>query len=164
MKVHFMLFAIVVLTSSIAFGQGNQGFSNLYAINHNAINQNATGLAANLISSESSIFKPVYEIESFARTKPVYDISILSRNIKPIHYVSQHAFLPARFSYTMAVLRPTFNLSQRDDQLNARFIYSAVITKPISNVSAYSAIKPFYDIGQYSRINPYTLSLMMKPN
>jgi hypothetical protein len=170
-----MLLAAVILTSSLAFAQASQDLSILNATNQNGTNQNATVQAANLIGSESSISKPVYDIESFARKKPtyniesfarikpVYDTSMLSRNIKPLYDVSQRAFLPARFSYTMAVLRPTFNLSQRGGQLSTRFIYNAAITKTISNVSAYSAIKPFYDIGQYSRINPDTISLHEGP-
>ena len=181
-RIHFMLLAAVILTLSLAFAQANQDLSILNTTNQNGTNQNATVLAANLIGSESSISKPVYDIESFARKKPtyniesiarkkptyniesiarikpVYDTSMLSRNIKPLYDVSQRAFLPPRFSYTMAVLRPTFNLSQRGGQLSTRFIYNAAITKTISNVSAYSAIEPFYDIGQYSRINPDTIS------
>jgi hypothetical protein len=161
-----MLLAAVILTLSLAFAQGNQGFSNLNATNQNATSQNATGLAANLIDLESLISKPVYDIElfaskkpvydieSFARIKPVYDTSMLFRTTKPVLDVSQPAFLPARFSYTMVVMRPTFNISQRGGQLNIRFIYNTVITKPIYNMSAYSAMKPFYEIGQFSRINP----------
>jgi hypothetical protein len=154
MKVYFMLLAVVILTLTLAFAQGNQSLSNPIATNQNTTSQNATGLAANPADLESLISKPVYDIESFAKIKPVYDMSMLFRTTKPVFDVNQLAFQPARFSYTMIAMRPTFNISQRGGQLNIRFINNAVIAKPIYNMSAYSAMKPFYEIGQFSRINP----------
>ncbi|MDD1742367.1 MAG: hypothetical protein LUQ47_03440 [Methanotrichaceae archaeon] len=164
MRVYFMVLAAIILTLLLAYAQGNQDLSNLNATNQNATSQNPTGLAANLIGLESLISKPVYDIESFTTKKPLYDTSMLSRTIKPVFDVSQREFLPARFSYTMTVMRPTFNISQRGGQLTARFIYNAGITKPIYDVSAYSAMKPFYEIGQFYRISPFTPFPDMKPN
>jgi hypothetical protein len=165
MRIYFVLIAIAFLTLSLAFAQDNQDFNNLNATNlnvtnlKNATSQNAPGLAANFIGLESSSSKAVYDIGSFARIKPVYDMSLLSRTIKPVFDVSQRAGQPARFSYTMGVIKPTFNVSQRGGQLT-RFTYNVGIMKPIYNVSAYSAIKPLYDIGQFSRTKPiYPLSM-----
>jgi hypothetical protein len=153
MRVHFMLLAAVFLTLSLAFAQGNQNISNLNATKQNVTSLSATGPIANLIGLESSSSKPAYDIESFARIKPVYDTSMLSRTIKPVFDISQRAGQPARFSYTMGVTKPTFNVSQRGGQLT-RFTYNMGIMKPIYNVSTYSAIKPLYDIGQFSPIRP----------
>jgi hypothetical protein len=161
MRIYFVLIAVAFLTLSLAFAQDNQDFTKLNATNlnvtnlKNATSQNATSLAG----LESSSSKAVYDIGSFARIKPVYDMSMLSRAIKPVFDVSQRAGQPARFSYTMGVIKPTFNVSQRGGQLT-RFTYNVGIMKPIYNVSAYSAIKPLYDIGQFSRTKPiYPLSM-----
>jgi hypothetical protein len=166
MRVYFILLAVVILALSLAFAQGSQGFSNPNATNQNATSQNATGLAANLIELESLISKPVYDIELVARKKPVYDIesftkikpvynmSMVFRTTKPVFDVNQRVFLPARFSYTMITMRPTYSISQRGGQLNIRFINNAVMAKPFFNMSAYSAMKPFYEIGQSYRIKP----------
>jgi hypothetical protein len=150
MRIYIRLLSAIFLTLSLGFAQVDQNSSSL-----NATNQNATSINSiiNLAGLESPGSKSAYDIESFAKIKPNYDTSMLSRTIKPIFDVSQRAGQPAKFSYTMGVMKPTFNVSQRGGQLT-RFTYNVGRMKPIYNVSAYSAIKPLYDIGQFTPTKP----------
>ncbi len=66
--------------------------------------------------------KPGYDIEAFASTKPVYNMSMLSR----------------------AVPKAAFNASQRTGRVS-KFAYDTGIFKPLYNVSAYSNIRPMYN-------------------
>jgi len=67
--------------------------------------------------------KPVYDIEAFASKKPVQDLSMLSR-VAP---------------------KAVFNASQRTGRV-AKFAYNTGIFKPLYNVSAYSRVKPMYEV------------------
>jgi hypothetical protein len=67
--------------------------------------------------------KPEYNIETFSNTKPVQNTSILSR----------------------VALKEIFNASQRGGKA-AAFTYNTGIFKPLYNVSAYSRIKPIYEV------------------
>ncbi|MCJ7443560.1 MAG: hypothetical protein MUO26_03350 [Methanotrichaceae archaeon] len=131
MRKYFLPLIVILLTLSIAFAQENQ-----------TLNKSK---AAGLNYSNSSGFKHFYDIESFAKIKPVYDTSMLSRSQEPFFNVSQRGGQPARFVYAVGIAKQNFNVSQRAGQL-ARFIYPVGIVKPIYNVSAYSRMRSIYDI------------------
>ncbi len=67
--------------------------------------------------------KPGYDIEAFASKKPVYNMSMLSRTAP----------------------KAAFNASQRTGSV-AKLVYNTGIFKPLYNVSAYSNIRPIYDV------------------
>jgi hypothetical protein len=67
--------------------------------------------------------KQGYDIESFASIKHVYNMSMLSRTAP----------------------KAAFNASQRTGRA-AEFTYNTGIYKPLYNVSAYSNVKPIYDV------------------
>lgn len=75
--------------------------------------------------------KPAYDIEAFASTKPVYNMSMLSRTAP----------------------KTAFNASQRTGRV-AEFAYFTGIFKPLYNVSAYSNVKPVYDVPSTLRTRP----------
>lgn len=67
--------------------------------------------------------KPVYDIGAFSSRKPVQDLSMLSR----------------------AAPKAVFNASQRTGRV-ATFAYNTGTFKPLYNVSAYSRVKPMYEV------------------
>jgi len=82
--------------------------------------------------------KAMYNIEDYARAKPVYNMSTFSRMaVKPAFNISQRTGQVGRFSFNTGQFRPLYNVSA----------YSR--TKPLVEIPAHSRLKPLYNVAGY---------------
>jgi hypothetical protein len=80
--------------------------------------------------------KPINDLDRYG-SKPEYNIMTFS-DIKPIQNLSM-------FSRAASVPKAVFNASLRGGTA-AKFTYNTGIFRPLYNVSAYSRIKPVYEV------------------
>ena len=97
--------------------------------------------------------KSTYDIESYGKNKPMYNMSMPTLVGKPFFDISQRLGKPAKLAYSMGMMKPAFNVSQRAGKL-AIYNYTMGWIKPMYEVNTYSRIKPMYDVNQFTRIKP----------